>query len=307
MSTVLRILAYESHLLRRAKVEHAENSRQLRLLGLVTACLVLVTSSALGKEVQVMTSGAFTQACIELSPEFERKTSVKVVTAFGPSMGNTYEAIPNRMERGEPVDVIILASSALDDLIKRGKVRSDSRVDLFRSAIGMVVRAGAPKPDIRSVNALKRTLLEASSIAYSDSASGVYIATELFQRLGIAEQLKRKSTKIEGTPVAAVVARGDAEIGFQQISELLPVTGVEYVGPLPAEVQKITIFSAGIAVNARNPDTARALIEFLRSPAALPTIKRSGLEPITLDDSKTKKHSSVPALHDQRSIRGRQQ
>jgi len=251
-------------------------------IGLVAAGLVITTGSALGKDVQVMTSGAFTQACIELSPEFERKTSIKVKTVFGPSMGNTAEAIPSRMERGEPVDVIILASSALEDLIKRGKVRSDSRVDLVRSAIGIVVRAGAPKPDIRSVDALKRTLLAASSIAYSDSASGVYIGTEMFKRLGIFEQVKGKSTKIEGTPVGAVVARGDAQIGFQQISELLPVPGVRYVGPLPAEVQKVTIFSAGIAVGARNPDGARALIEFFKSPAALPTIKNTGLEPITL-------------------------
>jgi molybdate transport system substrate-binding protein len=253
-------------------------------IGLVAAGLVIVTSSALGKDVQVMTSGAFTQACIELSPEFERKTSIKVKTVFGPSMGNTAEAIPSRMERGEPVDVIILASSALEDLIKRGKVRSDSRVDLVRSAIGIVVRAGAPKPDISSVDALKRTLLAASSIAYSDSASGVYIGTELFQRLGIAEQVKGKTKKIEGTPVGVVVARGDAQIGFQQISELLPVPGVQYVGPLPAEVQKVTIFSAGIAVGARNPDSARALIEFLKSPAAAPTIKSSGLELVTLQN-----------------------
>jgi len=236
-----------------------------------------------------MTSGAFTEACIELSPEFERKTSTKVVTAFGASMGNTPEAIPSRMERGEPVDVVILASSALEELIKQGKVVPGSRVDLVRSGIGMVVRAGAPKPDINSVEALKRTLLEASSISYSDSASGVYIATELFQRLGIADQVRGKTKKIEGEPVAAVVARGDSQIGFQQVSELLPVRGVDYLGPLPPEVQKITVFSAGIAVGARHPDAARALIEFFRSPAALPTIKRTGLEPIALDDSKTKK------------------
>ena len=264
------------------RVERTKDSRHFRLLGLAAAGLVIVTGSALGKDVQVMTSGAFTEACIKLSPEFERKTSIKVVTAFGPSMGNTREAIPSRMERGEPVDVIILASSALDDLIKRGKVQSGSRVDLVRSAIGMVVRAGAPKPDIRSVDGLKRTLLAASSIAYSDSASGVYIGTEMFKRLGIFEQVKGKSKKIEGTPVGVVVARGDAQIGFQQISELLPVAGVQYVGPLPAEVQKVTIFSAGIAVGARNPDGARALIEFFQSPAALPTIKNTGLEPIAL-------------------------
>ncbi len=290
----------------KTKVDHTKDSRQLRLLGFAAAGLVLVTSSALGKDVQVMTSGAFTQACIDLSPEFERKTSIKVMTAFGPSMGNTPEAIPARMERGEPVDVIILASSALDDLIKRGKVRSDSRVDLVRSAIGMVVRAGTPKPDIGSVDALKRTLLEASSISYSDSASGVYIATELFERLGIADQVRSKSKKIEGEPVAAVVARGDSQIGFQQVSELLPVRGVDYLGPLPPEVQKVTVFSAGIAVGAKHLDAARALIEFFRSPAAVPTIKRTGLEPITLHDSKTKRHTRVAAVADPKSIGDRQ-
>ncbi len=255
--------------------------RQVRFAGVFAAGLLLLAKSARAEEVQVMTSGAFTEASIELAPEFERRTSIKVLTAFGASMGDTPEAIPNRMDRGEPVDVVILAGPALDELIRRGKVVPGSRVDLVRSSIGMVVRAGAPRPDVSSVAALKRTLLGASSIAYSDSASGVYISTEMFQRLGIAEQVKAKSRIIEGEPVAAVVARGDSQIGFQQISELLAVPGVDYVGPLPPEVQKVTVFSAGIAVGAKHLDAARELIKFFTSAAAAPTIKKTGLEVIT--------------------------
>jgi molybdate transport system substrate-binding protein len=254
--------------------------RQARLAAALAAGLTLLAATAPAEEVQVMTSGAFTEACIQLAPEFERMTSIKVATTFGASMGNTPESIPNRMERGEPVDVVILAAPALDELIKKGKVIPSSRVDLVRSAIGVVVRKGAPKPDISSVEALKRTLLAASSISYSDSASGVYVATELFQRLGIADLVTAKSKKIEGERVGAVVARGDSQIGFQQISELLPVPGVDYLGPLPAEVQRVTVFSAGIAVGAKHPDAARALIDFFTSPGAAALIEKSGLEPI---------------------------
>ncbi len=174
---------------------------------------------------------------------------------------------------------MILASTALEELIQRGKVVPGSRVDLVRSSIGMAVRAGAPKPDISSVEALKRTLLQAKSIAYSASVSGTYLSNELFPRLGIAGQIKGKSKRIQSERVGAVVARGDAEIGFQQISELLPIPGIDFVGPLPPEVQKISMFSAGVAVGAKDPDAARALIEFLSSPAAVPAITKNGLEP----------------------------
>jgi molybdate transport system substrate-binding protein len=149
-----------------------------------------------------------------------------------------------------------------------------------RSSIGVAVRAGAPKPDIGTLDALKRTLLQAKSIAYSASASGVYLSQEMFPRLGIADQIRGKCKRIANEPVGAVVARGDAEIGFQQISELLPVPGIDYVGPLPREVQKVTVFSAGIASGAKHPDAARALIKFLASPDAAPAIQKSGLEPI---------------------------
>ena len=142
------------------------------------------------------------------------------------------------------------------------------------------MRAGAPKPDISSVEAFKKTLANATSIAYSDSASGVYVSTEMFQKLGIADEMKDKARKIPATPVGEIVAHGDAELGFQQISELKPVSGIDIVGQLPPELQKITVFSAGIASVSKEPEAGRALIKFLTSPAAAPVIIKSGMEPI---------------------------
>ena len=257
--------------------------RTARTIALLAASLVLAASAALAQEVRVMTSGGFTAAYLEVVPEFERATKHRVLTAFGASMGGAPDSIPSRLERGEPVDVVILAAPALDDLIKQGKVVPGSRVDLVRSVIGMAVRTGAPKPDISTVEALKRTLLQAKSIAYSASASGVYLSTELFERLGIADQMKDKAKRIESERVGTVVARGDAELGFQQVSELLPIAGVDYVGPLPDAVQRVTVFSAGIATGAREPEAAKALIRFLASPAARPAIAKSGLEPAGVD------------------------
>ena len=248
----------------------------------IVAAVLFVASAASASDIKVFTSGAFTAPFLELVQQFERATHNKVETAFGASMGGAPDSIPSRLQRGEPVDVVILAAAALDDLIKQGKVMPGSRVDLVRSRIGMAVKAGAAKPDIRSIQGLKRTLLQAKSIAYSDSASGVYLSTVLFPRLGIAEQVAPKSRKVVGNErVAAVVARGDAEIGFQQISELLPVPGILLVGPLPPGAQQVTVFSAGIAVGAKEPDAARALIQYPASPDATATIIRTGLEPMT--------------------------
>jgi molybdate transport system substrate-binding protein len=252
----------------------------LRSTALIATSILALAVSAGAAEIKVMTSGAFTAAYLELIPEFERTTHHQIATAYGASMGNAPDSIPSRLDRGEPVDVVILAAPALDDLIKHGKVVPGSRVDLVRSSIGIAVRAGAPKPDIRTVETLKDALLEAKSIAYSASASGVYLSQELFQRLGIADEIRGKCKRIANEPVGAVVARGEAELGFQQISELLPVAGIDYVGPLPPEVQKVTVFSAGIAVGAREPEAARALIQFLASPAVIPAITKSGLEPL---------------------------
>jgi molybdate transport system substrate-binding protein len=230
-------------------------------------------------EIKVVTSGAFTAAYLELVPEYEGATHNKLETEFGPSMGTTHNAIPVRLERGEAIDVVIMAAPALADLINQGKVRADSRVDLVRSKIGMAVKAGAPKPDISTVDALKRTLLAAKSIAYSDSASGVYLSSELFPKLGIAEQIKSKTRKIEADPVGGVVASGEFEIGFQQISELRPVKGIDIVGELPPGAQRVTVFAAGIPATSKQSEAAKALIQWLASPAAYPVIKKSGLEP----------------------------
>ena len=245
---------------------------------LVLTCALSI-ATVRGTEVKVVTSGAFTAAYLELVPEYERATHNKLATEFGPSMGTTHNAIPVRLERGEPIDVVIMAAPALADLIKQGKVRPYSRVDLVQSKIGMAVKAGAPKPDISTLDALKHTLLEAKSIAYSDSASGVYLSTELFPKLGIADQIKGKSRKIEADPVGGVVATGEFEIGFQQISELRPVKGIDIVGELPPGAQRVTVFSAGIPVTSKHPGAAKALIQWLASPAAYPAIKKSGLEP----------------------------
>jgi molybdate transport system substrate-binding protein len=230
-------------------------------------------------ELKVVTSGGFTAAYLDLAPQYESATHNKLSTEFGPSMGTTHNAIPVRLDRGEKIDVVIMAAPALQNLIENGKVRAGSRVDLIKSYIGMAVKAGAPKPDISTVAALKQTLLNAKSIAYSDSASGVYLSTELFPKLGILDQIKNKSKKIEADPVGGVVATGEFEIGFQQISELKPVKGIDIVGPLPDGAQQITVFAAGIPATAPHPDAAKALIQWLASPAAYAAIRKSGVEP----------------------------
>jgi molybdate transport system substrate-binding protein len=244
------------------------------------AGILLLAGGASAAEVRVMISGGLAAAYKELVPEFERATGHKVITAYGPSMGTTVNAIPVRLERGEPADVLIMVGYALGDFIKQGKVIADSRVDLVTSPIGVAVKSGAPKPDISSAETIKRALLAAKSIAYSDSASGVYISTEMFQKLGIADEMKDKAKKIPATPVGEIVAHGDAELGFQQISELKPVAGIDIVGQLPADVQKITVFSAGIASVSKEPEAGKALIRFLASPVARYVIVNSGMEPI---------------------------
>jgi molybdate transport system substrate-binding protein len=224
-----------------------------------------------------MVSGGFTAAYRVLAAEWERSTGHRVVTISGASMGDSPSSIPNRLARGEQADVVILARTSLDALAASGHVHADSRIDLAHSRIGMAVRTGAAVPDISSVDRFRRVLLEAASIAYSQSASGLYISTEMFQTLGIADQVAAKS-KMVPTPVAESVARGDAQIGFQQISELLPVNGITFAGPIPDAVQRVTIFSAGVAAGSRLSATARELIAYLASPRARETIRRTGLD-----------------------------
>ena len=226
-----------------------------------------------------MVSGGFAAAYRELAPEFERRTGHHLTTIWGASMGTTPEAIPVRLERGERADVLIMVGRALDQLDRQKKVTCSLRVDLAKSGIGVAVRKGAPRPDISTLAAFKKTLLAASSIAYSDSASGEYLSKVLFPRLGLAGKIEAKSRKIEGEPVGQVVARGEAELGFQQVSELLPVPGIELLGSLPAEVQEYTVFSACANAKAADPAAARALVSFLASPEAAVAIRKSGMEP----------------------------
>jgi molybdate transport system substrate-binding protein len=250
-----------------------------RVICLSVAALLLCGGFAMAATVSVVSSGGFAAAYKVLGPEFERQSGDTLQTGWGPSMGDTQDAVPQRLKRGEPIDVLIMVGYALDNLIKQGKVIPDSRIDLAFAGIGVVVKEGAAKPDVSSVDALRRALLAAKSIAYSDSASGVYIQNEMFKKLGIEDQVKGKARMIPAEPVGAVVARGEAEIGFQQISELKPIKGITLVGPLPPEVQQITMFSAGIVVGSKQPEAARALIRFLASPDAAPAIKDSGMMP----------------------------
>ena len=211
------------------------------------------------EEIHVVSSGGFAVAYKELAPQFERATGHKLVAEWGPSMGTTVDAVPQRLARHEPIDVVIMVGYALDKMVDAGLVGQADHVDLAHSTIGMVVRQGAPHPDIATVDALKATLLAAKSIAYSDSASGVYIQNTMFKNMGIEDQMKGKARMIPAEPVGAVVARGEAELGFQQISELKPITGIDLVGPLPAAVQQVTIFSADVYCNGnRRPKPGRA-------------------------------------------------
>ena len=257
----------------------------VRWLSIVGAAVLFVARAASAADVQVMISSGFHGVYSELAPAFERASGHHLITTRGPSMGDSPEAIPARLARGEAADVVILDGGAADELGKQGLVRSDSKVELARSLIGMVVRSGAEKPDIGSVEAFRTTLLGAKSIAYSDSGSGTYLSTTLFPKLGIAEQIAGKSRKVRGPPsgepVAAVVARGETEIGFQQVSELIHVPGITFVGTIPAEVQPAIFFAGALTRTVRQPEAASALIRFLASPEAAPVISKAGLVPLS--------------------------
>ena len=228
-----------------------------------------------------MISAGFYGVYAELGPAFERATGHRLITTRGPSMGDSPEAIPTRLARGEMADVVILDGGAADELTKKGVVRAGSKIDLALSQVGMVVRAGAVKPDISTVDAFRRVLLAAMSIGYSDSGSGTYLSTTMFKQLGVADQVLGKSRKVRGPPsgepVAAVVARGEVEIGFQQVSELLHVPGVTFVGALPAELQPGFTFAGAITTAARQPDAALALLRFLASPETAAIKVKAGL------------------------------
>ena len=231
-------------------------------------------------EFRVMTSGAFTAAYLALIPKLEQVTRRKVVTVTT-SIGSGDISIENRLKRGEAADLVVVAEPFFRQFQAAGLVDEASHKIVARSVVAMAVRAGAPKPDISTAEALKKTLLAAKSIGYSVSESGKYYSTVLVQRLGIADQVLPKSRQIGGgVRVGAVVAKGELEIGFQQLSELLPIEGIAHITPLPAELQKVTSVVTCIAARSASKDVARSVIEFLASPAAAQTIRDTGLEPV---------------------------
>ena len=225
-------------------------------------------------EIHVMSSAAMKAAYLELAPAFERATGNKVVTKWIPGVD-----LLQRVKDGETCDLVIMQASSIDELIRLGRLAHGSRIDLAKSGVGMAVRAGARRPDIGSGEAVKRALLAAKSLAYSTGPSGVYIL-RLFEHLGIAAELKPKSRQVKGEPVGAVVARGEAELGFQQVSELLPVPGIDVIGPLPPEIQHVTVFAAGVHIGAKEPAAATALARFIAAPAASAVIRKTGMEPV---------------------------
>ena len=245
----------------------------MKLLLAATAALFVV-SSASAAEIKVLASGATKEAYLELVPQFEKASGHKVVTTWAGTVD-----IKKRIAAGEVFDLIVVAGPEIDEFIKQGKMAAGSRVDLMKSGVGAAVRAGAPKPDISSAEALKKAVLAAKTVGYSTGPSGVYMDA-LFERMGIAAQIKPKLKQTPpGVLIGTIVASGEAEIGFQQVSELIHVSGIDFIGPLSADVQKITVFSSGIHAGAKEPDAAKALVKFITAPAAAPVIKKHGMEP----------------------------
>ena len=247
---------------------------------LVGLAMVLIGAGAArpaaAAEIKVLTAGAFKQVLLALLPDFER-TSHKVVVE-----NDTVGALTKRIEGGETFDLAILTPAAVDALASKGKLVAGSRANLARVGIGVVVKEGAPKPDIGSLAAFKQALLAAKSVAYIDPAaggsSGIYVAG-LLDKLGIAAEVKPKAKLIPGGAVAEHVARGEAELGIHQISEILPVKGVTLVGPLPADIQNYTVYAAALGAQAKESDAAKALLKALSGPAAAEVLKSKGMEP----------------------------
>ena len=253
-----------------------------RRIGLISIGLLLIASHiAQAAEIRVITSGAFSEAYKQLIPIYEQASGHKVISAYGASIGNAPDSIPSRFARGEKFDVVILSEGGLEALMKEGKLVKGSRVDLARSQIGAAVRKGTPKPDISTVAALKQTLLNAKSIAYSASASGTYISTEMFPKLGIADEMKDKAKRIMSERVGAVVARGDAELGFQQVSELIYFKELDFLGTIPDEVQQTIFFSSALVEGSQQQEAAKHLVRFFTSPAVANIVRATGLDPAT--------------------------
>jgi len=241
------------------------------------AASLLLSCGARADEIKLLASAGLKAAYLELLPQFERESGHKVAAEWSSS-----PVIRKRIEAGEEADVVIVANvlgrSLAEELTKQGKI-AGAPVVFAKSGVGVAVRAGAPEPDISSADALKTSLLQAKTITYSAGASGVYIASML-QKLGIYDQVKSKAVEVKPSePVGDVVARGDAEIGFHQVSELLPVKGIRYLGPLPADIQNITVYSGGIHSGTKAEAAAKALVAFLSTPSAMQSLGKHGLEP----------------------------
>jgi molybdate transport system substrate-binding protein len=256
---------------------HFSRKAQAALVALALAA----TGSAHATDLLVVSSGGFAQAYKDLSGPFERASGDHLVSEWGPSMGTTRNAIPARLARGEPIDVVIMVGDALDKLMAEGRLEPGSKVVLANSSIACAVRHGAAKPDISTVNGLRQAFLDAHRVAYSDSASGEYIKRQLMDKLGIKQQMEGKAAQIPATPVGEIVAHGEADFGCQQRSELKPVQGIEIVGLIPQEVQLTTQFSGAVVRGAKHSQAAHELLRFLASPANAGAIEATGLEPVT--------------------------
>jgi molybdate transport system substrate-binding protein len=239
-----------------------------------TAIAGLCGAGAGAGEIKVLSTNGVKAIMEELGPQFERATGHKLVVTF-----EVTTALKKDIEAGATFDVTILTASAIDDLVKQGKAKGPGAA-IAKSGVGVAVRAGAPKPDISTVEAFKRTLLAAKSVAYTtQGASGIYFVNVVIERLGIAAEIKAKAKTQPGGSTAETVARGEAELAIQQISELLPVEGAAYVGPFPPELQSFTAFAAALGPAAKDPEAAQSLIRFLTAPSALSIIKGKGMEP----------------------------
>ena len=241
---------------------------------IAAASALLLSSMAEAAEIKVLSTQATQEAYLELVAQFEKTSGHKVTTAFTGTLN-----VQKRLADGERYDMIIMAGPAIDEQIKLGKVLAGSRVDFAKSGVGLAVRKGAAKPDIGSVEALKKTLLAVKSIGYSTGPSGLYMLG-VFEKLGIAGEVKGKLKQTpSGVFVGTLIASGETEVGFQQISELVHFAGLDYVGPLPGDLQRMTVFSAGVHAGAKQADAARALVKFITAPAAASVIRKHGLEP----------------------------
>jgi molybdate transport system substrate-binding protein len=232
--------------------------------------------AAQGAEVKVLCASAMRSVMNELGPRFERETGHQLMIQF-----DVVGALKRQIDAGERFDVAILTTSLIDDLVKEGKIAAGTRADVARSGIGVIVRTGAPKPDITSADAFKRALLNAKSISYTKEGSTAIYLASLFERLGITEQMKSK-TKFPPTGRGTqFVAEGQTELMLMAISTFEPVPGAELLGPLPPELQSYTGFSAGVGTAAKEAEAGKALINFLKAPGAVPVLKAKGMEPFT--------------------------